>query len=238
VEAGLIIIIPAFNEEARIGTVLDSVREAGPDGEVVVIDDGSTDGTAAVSQAHGARVISHPFNLGYGAAIQTGYKYALARRAAFLVQMDADGQHDPREIRGLLEPVRLGECDLAIGSRFLAETGYRMSLARSLGRSVLKWLGRRAGVNVADPTSGFQAMNRAVLLLYARDFFPHDYPDVDVLVMAVRHGLRLREVSTPMAQSPRESMLHGGRREIYYAYRMLLALWAAWAAREVTGGTG
>jgi glycosyltransferase involved in cell wall biosynthesis len=234
-EADLIIVIPAFNEAVRLPGVLEAIRRAGLAGEVVVVDDGSVDGTAARAASVGVQVVSHPFNLGYGAAVQTGYKYALERGAEYVVQMDADGQHDPAEIPRLLEPVRRGECDLAIGSRFLEDTGYRMGRVRSLGRAGLAWLGRRAGVDVTDPTSGFQAMDRAVLRLYARDFFPHDYPDIDVLVTAVRHGLRVREVSTRMCESVRQSTLHGGRRELYYAYRMLLALWAASARRDAMG---
>jgi len=102
-----------------------------------------------------------------------------------------------------------------------------MGLLRRVGRRVLEWLGDRAGVHVTDPTTGFQAMNRATLELFARDFFPPDYPDVDVLVAAARHGLRVREYPARMRESLRPSTLHGGRRALYYAYKMLLSLWAA-----------
>ena len=115
----------------------------------------------------GARVLRHPYNLGYGAAVQTGYKYALAQGATSVVQMDADGQHDPRQIPRLLEPVRRGECDLAIGSRFLAGGSYRMSFGKAIGRGVFRGLARLFGIDVTDPTSGFQAMNRRVLEIYA-----------------------------------------------------------------------
>jgi glycosyltransferase involved in cell wall biosynthesis len=228
----VIIVIPALNEAERLPGVLDAIHAAVPGAEVAVIDDGSSDATRAVAAEHGARVLCHPWNLGYGAAVQTGYKWALARGAELVVQMDADGQHDPAQIAALVEPVARGECDLVLGSRFLEETGYRMGGTKTLGRKLFERLGGLAGVRVTDPTTGFQAMNRRVLELYVRDFFPHDYPDVDVLVVAARHGLRILERPAHMAESPRQSTLHGGLRTFYYVYKMLLSLWAASARGE------
>jgi glycosyltransferase involved in cell wall biosynthesis len=232
VPPSLIVVIPAFDEAENLPGVLAALAEVALGAEVVVVDDGSRDETAAVAARHGARVLSHPFNLGYGAAVQTGYKYALERGAELLVQLDADGQHDPREIPRLVDPVRRGECDLALGSRFVEESGYEMGRLKSRGRKLLEWLGARAGVHVTDPTTGFQAMNRATLELFAQDFFPPDYPDVDVLVVAARSGLRVREYPSRMRESPRPSTLHGGRRMVYYAYKMLLSLWAASGSRS------
>jgi glycosyltransferase involved in cell wall biosynthesis len=221
------LIIPAFNEAQSLPHVFESIEDAKLEAEIVVIDDGSTDETARTAAALGARVIRHPFNMGYGAAIQTGYMYALERGAALLVQMDADGQHDPRQIPAMVEPIRRGECDLVIASRFLEVTGYRMGWGRTAGRRLFAALGRFSGLNVTDPTSGFQAMNSATLELYVRDFFPHDYPDIDVLVTASRHGLRIRECATVMRPGLRVSRLHGGVRAFYYAYKMLVSMWAA-----------
>src|SRR5262245_3565711 len=226
-EAARVLILPAFDEAERIAAVLGGVARAQSACEVVVIDDGSRDDTAGVARAHGATVLRHPFNLGYGAALQTGYKYALARGAALLVQMDADGQHDPAEIRALIAPIEAGECDLVVGSRFLAPSGYQMGLIRTLGRRLFTALARLAGLRVSDPTSGFQAMNRRVLEVYARDFFPADYPDVDVLLAAFRHGLRVGERPVRMAAGTRSSTLHGGLRSFYYVYKMLLSTWSA-----------
>lgn len=221
------LIIPAYNEANNLPHVFEAIARARLEAQIVVIDDGSTDATAATALALGARVIRHPFNLGYGAAIQTGYMHALANGAELLVQMDADGQHEPSQIPLMLEPIRSGECDLVIASRFLEPTGYEMGLSRTVGRRIFERLGRLAGVNVTDPTSGFQAMNAAALRLYVRDFFPHDYPDVDVLVTALRHGLRVRECSCVMKPGLRPSTLHGGFRAFYYVYKMLVSMWAA-----------
>ncbi len=221
--SGRVLVIPAFQEEAHLGRVLEAVARASLDCEVVVIDDGSRDATAAVAARAGARVLRHPWNLGYGAALQTGYKFALERGASFLVQMDADGQHDPADIPSLLAAVEGGECDLVVGSRFLGSGEYRMGALRTFGRRVFQAIARVAGLELTDPTSGFQAMNRRVLEIYARDFFPTDYPDLDVLLTAWRDGLRVGERPVRMRPGTRASMLHGGLRSVYYVYKMLLS---------------
>lgn len=221
-----LVLLPSYNEAARLPQVLARLRELAPDFSPVVVNDGSRDGTGAVARKCGATVLDHPFNLGYGAALQTGYKFALQEGAQLLVQMDADGQHDPAHIPRLIEPIRNGEADLVIGSRFLEPTAYRMGFSRSLGRKLFQRLARLSGLEVTDPTSGFQAMNRAVLELYVGEFFPSDYPDVDVLLVGHRRGLRIRERSVVMTESTRPSTLHGGLRSIYYLYRLALALWA------------
>ncbi len=221
-----ILIVPAYNEASNLPSVLEAVQAAALGLELVVVDDGSRDATAQVAARGGARVLRHPHNLGYGAAVQTGYKYALRRGADWLVQMDADGQHDPRQIPRLLAPLRRDECDLVVGSRFLEPSGYRMGFSKRVGRDLFRAVARPFGIRVSDPTSGFQAMNRRVLELYVRDFFPSDFPDVDVLVTAHRAGVRIREVAVEMGPGLRASSLHGGLRTLYYPYKMLLSLWA------------
>jgi len=221
------LVIPAYQEEARLPAVLAALADAAPDFRVVVVDDGSRDATGAVARSAGATVLRHPFNLGYGAALQTGYKWALRSGATLLVQMDADGQHDPGEVAALAEPVAAGELDLVIGSRFLGAGDYRMGGLQRMGRDFFRALLSAFGLRVTDPTSGFQAMNRAVLELYASDMFPSDFPDVDVLLCAHRHGLRVGERPVRMLASPRASTLHAGLAPIYYVYKMLLSVWAA-----------
>ena len=221
-----LLLIPAFNEEARISEVLRQVAEMGLGFQVVVVDDGSRDRTALLARQYGARVLQHSFNLGYGAALQTGYKYALGCGAELVVQMDADGQHDPRDISKLIEPVQDGTADLVIGSRFLGGARYRMSLAKNLGRSFLSAVARGFDLSITDPTSGFQAMNREVLGLYVQDFFPCDFPDLDVLLAARRSGIRIAERPVSMAPSPRPSSIHRRLRSTYYVYKMVLSIWA------------
>jgi hypothetical protein len=222
-----LLVIPAFNEAEHLPRVLAAIAEAAEELEVVVIDDGSSDATAEVAARAGAAVIRHSFNLGYGAALQTGYKYARRRGASLLAQMDADGQHDPADLPRLLAPIRAGECDLVIGSRFLASGSYQTGALKHAGHAVFRAAGRLFGLRITDPTSGFQAMNRAVLDLYVGDAFPCDYPDVNVLMMAQRAGLRIAERPVEMSAGLRASSLHVGFKPVYYVYKMLLSIWAA-----------
>ena len=232
VERLKLLVIPAYNESASIERVLAHITAADTGCEIVVVNDGSRDDTAELAAGCGAVVLSHPFNLGYGAALQTGYKYALQRGADILVQMDADGQHDATEVRELMEPVLRDEFDLVVGSRFLEENDYEMQRLRRIGRQVFISLARLLGLSVSDPTSGFQVMNRRVLDVYSSDFFPTDYPDVDVLLAAKRHGLRVGERPVHMLAAERESTMHGGLRSVYYVYKMLLSTWSQASIRR------
>jgi len=234
-EGAVLVIMPARNEASRIRPLLVELKDRHPEARLLVVDDASTDATAAVAAEEGAIVVQLPFHLGYGAALQSGYKYAVAHRFEYLVQMDSDGQHLPADVSGLLEHVINDECDLVVGSRFIHEIEgdieaparrYEMGTLRSLGRRTLCAFARMGGLQVSDPTSGFQAMNRRTMLLFASDWYPSDYPDVDVLLLAHRRGLRLREHPVNMAPSPRPSTLHSGWLPVYYGYRMMLSLWA------------
>ena len=225
------IVIPAFNEAAPLAALLAELQRTLPDHELVVIDDGSRDRSAEIAAQAGARVLRHPYNLGDGAALQTGFKYALESGAPWVVQMDADGQHLPAEVPTLVAALASGDCDVAIGSRFLAPSGYEMGALRTTGRQLIRALGRLANLDLTDPTSGFQALNRRALALYVGDWFPTDYPDVDVRLVAARSGLRIREIPVQMAPSARVSTLHSGWKPLYYAYKMLLSLWAVTSKR-------
>lgn len=220
-------LMPAFPEARHLGPVVRELVRSSCVDQVVVVDDGSKDDTSRVAREAGARVLRHPYNLGYGAALQTGYKYALRSGVQTLVQLDADGQHDPSDVGRLLARLDEEEADLIVGSRFVEQSGYRMSRIRDLGRRAFSALARREGLVLADPTSGFQAMRRPMLELYERDFFPTNYPDIDVLLIAHRKGMRIVEVPVEMHVAPRPSTLHGGFKSVYYVYRLALSLWAA-----------
>jgi glycosyltransferase involved in cell wall biosynthesis len=221
----VIVLIPAYNEEKQIVAVIERVRRIVPEFDILVVNDGSCDATAKMASSTGVIVVSHPFNMGYGVAIQTGYKYAYANAYDFLVQIDGDGQHDPSFIKVLLEPVIAGETDFAIGSRFLQQESYRPSFSRRLGilffrRLVSVLIGRE----ITDPTSGYQAMNHEVIRFFTDDIFPCDYPDADMLVTLNMAGFRLREVPVRMYANSQGKSMHSGLKPLYYVFKMCLSI--------------
>lgn len=229
-----LILIPAYNEAARIRGVIENIRRAVPETTVLVVNDGSNDDTSNISRMSGAIVISHPFNMGYGVAIQTGYKYALSNNYDFLVQLDADGQHDPSCIPDLLTPVIEGKADIAIGSRFLGNS-YTPPLARRLGMALFrKIVSAVTGQEYTDTTSGFQALNRDVITLFAKDAFPVDYPDADMLIMLHRTGFRITEVPVRMFENSEGKSMHSGLKPIYYIFKMLLSIFVTLLRRVET----
>jgi glycosyltransferase involved in cell wall biosynthesis len=221
----ILVLIPAFNEAACIARVIADIRLVVPDYDILVVNDGSSDDTASVAKTAGAIVISHPFNMRYGVTIQTGYKYAFANGYDFIVQIDADGQHDPTCIPGLLKPVVAGETDFALGSRFLGECSYKPGLARGIGmaffRIIVSW---RTGMRITDSTSGFQAFNRDVIRFFTSDTFPNDYPDADVLITLHLAGFRVSEVPVRMFSCANGKTMHSGLRPLYYMFKMLLSI--------------
>lgn len=222
--AGLCVIVPAHNEAASVADVVGSVYRALPLARVVVVDDGSFDDTAAQGAAAGAAVISLPVNLGIGGAVQAGFRYAVRHGFDMAVQVDGDGQHDPAETALLLEPIRAGAADMTIGSRWLGRGDYDAPAGRRIGMKILSALvAHRTGRTFTDTTSGFRAVGRAGIALFA-DHYPVDFPEVEALVLASRHGLRLQEVPVRM-----EARLHGrssiaGIRSLYYMARVCLVL--------------
>jgi len=220
-----LVVVPALDEQESIDAVVSGARAALPDCDIVVVDDGSTDATAREARAAGAKVFRHPENLGYGAALQTGYKYAVRRGYKVVAQMDADGQHDPSSLPALIAPVRNGEADVALGSRFIGASCYRPPLGRLAGVRLFSWIIAAAiRWRVTDPTSGFQAMNGAAARFLSGDLFPSDYADADVLILLKRAGFRLVEVPVVMHPSFHGRSMHRGLRPFYYVFRMLLAI--------------
>jgi glycosyltransferase involved in cell wall biosynthesis len=227
-----IVIIPAHNEGAHITAVVSQIKERHPSLDVVVIDDGSNDDTKVCALEAGASVISNPFSLGYGGALQTGYKFAVRNGYNFLVQLDGDGQHDPACIDDLVEAVRSGHVDIAIGSRFLISQtqgadhpAYHAPLARKMGMKIFGAIATfLISQKVTDPTSGYQAMNSRVFHLLSGDKFPIDYPDADVIIMLHRAGFRIREVPVRMFPSPDDESMHSGLKPLYYIFKMFLSI--------------
>lgn len=235
----IVAVVPAFDEEGAIGSVVGEIRAFDPAIDVVVVDDGSTDETAANARAAGAAVVRLPFNLGIGAAVQTGFRYALEHGYEVAVRLDGDGQHDPLELPKLLEPLSRDEADVVTGSRFRDDgSGYRPPLARRLG---ISWFARLvsllSGQRVTDTTSGFQALNRRGIALFASDY-PSDYPEVEATVLLLKHRLRLVEVSVRMREREHGSSSITFLRSLYYAVKVTLALLVAMGRRYAVPSEG
>lgn len=219
----VLIVIPALNEASRLAAVIADIR-AHSGADILIVDDGSTDGTAEVARAAGARVATHAINLGYGVALQTGYRYAYRHGYSAVVQLDADGQHVPASIPALV--AALAEADLVVGSRFLGGGSYRPTAIRRIGMHFFAALARLLSrQRLTDPTSGFQAISRQALRFYMHERYPPDFPDADVLVMAARAGLRVAEIAVDMRASPPGKSMHRGiLKPLYYVFKMSLAL--------------
>jgi glycosyltransferase involved in cell wall biosynthesis len=234
---GTLVFIPAWNEEASLPAVLDEARAELPGVDVLVIDDGSTDATAQVARDHGADVVSFPQNRGLKAGIAEGYRQALTRGYDYCGRLDADGQHPAAELRRMLELVRSGECDVAVGSRFLPESGedgvrYKPAPERVVGTSLLRVLMRlRLGQAISDGTSGLYAVDRAALALLADDYVC-EAPEVEALVRITDAKLRLLEVPVHMRQREHgESSFHG-KRAVELVVTIGLTLFAAKLLRQ------
>lgn len=216
--------MPAYNEAGRIASTIAGIRKVSS-ADIIVVNDGSKDETSAEAAAAGALVITLPFNLGYGGALQTGFKYALRKGYAFAIQLDADGQHDPAYILPLLDDVRSDKVDVAIGSRFLGEGDYRPTTAKKIGMAFFRAIASAiTGQKITDPTSGFQALNRKAMEFYASEAYPVDFPDADVLVMLHKKGIRFDEVPVRMNHSTKEKTMHSGFVPLYYIFKMLLSI--------------
>ena len=217
-------IVPALNEAQTIASVVAEIRAVDPGLEILVIDDGSTDDTLAEARRAGALVARLPYNVGIGGAVQTGYQYARDHGFQIAVQVDADGQHDPAEIPKLLAPLLEDRADMVVGSRFVGDAGYRVPRSRRIGIVIFsRIVSLIVRQRVTDTTSGFRAVNRLGILLFATDY-PHDYPEVEATVLVFRHRLRLAEVAVQMRTRASGRSSITALRSFYYMVKVTLAL--------------
>lgn len=221
----ILVILPAFNESRNIARVVNGVRSQLPGADVLVIDDGSFDGTGYEASGAGALVVTMPYNVGIGAAVQAGFQFAAGRGYDIVIRNDGDGQHAPEANLDLIEKLRAEGADLVVGSRFLGDAGdYGTPLLRRLGSGILaRLLSIITGQRVTDPTSGCAAFNRRAIQLFAQAY-PHDYPEPEAIVIAHRSGLRQMEI--PVKMIPRR---HGNSsitplRSVYYMIKVILAI--------------
>jgi len=235
------VIVPCFNEEANIRRTLVNLLKIHPDITVVAVNDGSSDGTAdEISALRDERVIllELPFNAGIGTAVETGLLYALRHHAGYAIKFDSDGQHLAEEIDLLLEPLRGGNADLVVGSRFLGEIagGFRSTFLRRLGIRFFQWLSwGLTGKAMTDSTSGFRAYNREALVFAAKYYPAFDYPEPEENILFLRNRFRVQEVPCKM------NIRQGGRssirllKAVYYMVKVTLSMIMA-AVRPVKQG--
>jgi glycosyltransferase involved in cell wall biosynthesis len=221
----VLVLMPAHNEAESIGRTLAGVRASLPEADLLVVSDYSDDDTVSVAERAGATVVDLPWNLGYGGAVQTGFRYAIAHGYDVVIQMDADGQHDPASARDLLRPVIEGRADVAIGSRFLGRANYPIPPLRRLGMrvfgSIVTFVTRR---HFSDPTSGYQALNRRAMDFFARDNYPTDFPDADTIILLALAGFHVEEVPVTMEARVAGTSMHSNAKAVYYVAKMTLSI--------------
>jgi glycosyltransferase involved in cell wall biosynthesis len=224
-ENNILVLIPAVNEEDRVGDVIQGVRQHLQGAKILVVDDGSGDGTARVSRDAGACVVSHPFNMGVGTALQTGYKYAVQHGFQYVIQLDADGQHSPAFLPAFVEKLKETQADLIIGSRFLQRRDHNVPFGRWVGNALFaKLASLLIHENLTDPTSGYRALKSTALHFCIQDTYGFDYPDADFLLTLHRSGYRIEEI--PIHVLPRKGgqSQHRGLKPIYYTIKMFLSI--------------
>lgn len=230
-----LIIIPVYNEEKNIREVVEGIRGKNIPFDLLVINDGSTDGTAGIVKELGVKLITLPFNLGYGAALQTGYKYAVKKGYDLVIQFDGDGQHNPGDIIFLAQKFSTAKADIVIGSRFLGSSHYRPGWARFLAIKLFSLVIRlTTGVLITDPTSGLQAVGKRAFQYYAQSGnFPEDYPDADTLIHIILIGLRVVEIPALMYPRKTGTGMHAGFKAIFYVLKVFLSIIAVLLRKKI-----
>ena len=218
----ILVIIPCYNESASIIKVINKLKADCPKADYVVINDCSTDNTLSILKENKAQYINFSANLGIGGGVQCGYKYARDNDYDIAIQIDGDGQHDTAYLEKVIEPLKSGRADIAIGSRFIEKEGFQSSAMRRMGINFLSdFIKLNCGTKISDVTSGFRAVNRNYIKLYADDY-PTDYPEPVAIVQATMKGARIGEV--PVVMKAREggtSSIHAWK-NLYYMIKVTL----------------
>ncbi|MBQ7902608.1 MAG: glycosyltransferase family 2 protein [Oscillospiraceae bacterium] len=220
----ILVIIPCYNEQESIERVVANLKANAPFADYLVVNDCSRDNTEKILRANGMNYINNPINLGIGGGVQAGYLYAKQNGYDIAVQMDGDGQHDPRYLAKVCQPVIDGEVDMAIGSRFIEKEGFQSSFMRRLGINIISLLIKiLTGKKVYDVTSGYRASNRQLIEFFA-DNYADDYPEPEAIMSCVLNGYRVGEV--PVVMEERQGGVSSIRslKSAYYMIKVCLAL--------------
>ncbi len=222
----VLIVVPAFNEDESILNVLKQIHNIPRVCDVVVVNDGSNDNTESIVKKAGVKVLSHPINLGAGAAIQTGLKYALRNKYDFAVVVDGDGQHDPKEVPRLVEAIKRTSADVVVGSRFLANESVYIHWPRRLGIFLFSSLASLIGrCRITDTTSGFRVFNTKVIKFLSEEI-PADFPDADMLLSLLFSNFKIVEIPVNVVERRRGSSMYSLLRSIYYPFKLTIAILA------------
>lgn len=220
----VLVIIPAYNEQESIISVINKLKKDCPEADYVVINDCSKDNTLQVLSENHASYVNLPLNLGIGGGVQTGYKYAMKYGYDIAIQIDGDGQHDTAFLKTVIEPIENGQADIVIGSRFINKEGFQSSGMRRLGINFLSSLIKICcGTKVLDVTSGFRAVNRTYICGYAKDY-PVDYPEPEAIVKASLTGARIKEVPVIMKERESGTSSISPLKSVYYMIKVSLAI--------------
>ena len=222
----IIIIVPSYREEKNIIHVIKGLKEHASYADILIIDDGSKDQTRIIAERYGIHTIQHPFNMGYGVTIQTGYKYAVRNDYSILIQFDGDGQHDPRFIKPMITALKETGADIIIGSRFLKGGGYDAPFIRKLGIKLFSKIASIVtGQIFTDSTSGLQALNKRTFTFYSElDNFPYDYPDADTIITLHYAGFKIKEIPVQMHDRMQGQSMTAGLRSFIYVIKMLISI--------------
>lgn len=219
-----LIIIPAFNEQECIKDTVEMIRREAPDFDYVVINDHSTDNTLNILKQNQINYINLPANLGIGGAVQTGYLYAYENGYDTAVQVDADGQHDPKYLSMMLDTMKKENADMIIGSRFIENKGFQSTFARRIGITYFtKLIHMLTGTTITDPTSGLRMGNRKVIELFAKDY-PRDYPEPESIVALLKRGMKIKEVPVMMRERQGGVSSINLKKSVYYMVKVTMAI--------------
>ncbi|GAA0719348.1 glycosyltransferase family 2 protein [Clostridium malenominatum] len=220
----VMVVIPAYNEEKNIFKVVQGVKDHYPEVDIVVINDGSRDNTGLEAERAGAFVINLTQNLGIGGAVQTGYIYANRKDYDVVIQIDGDGQHNPKDLSKMIDAIAKDEVDMVIGSRFVKKTDYESSSIRKVGINFLsRFVSFVCKRDFYDTTSGYRAVNKKVIELFLW-YYPRDYPEVETIVYALKRGVRIKEVSVDMDKRQGGKSSITPLKSVYYMIKVTCAI--------------